>query len=415
MTFLPTKEHFRREFRKTPPGRLARRVLLARAERHRRSLTETRFVAVTGSSAKTTTKELIAAVLSTQLRGTKTPDTTNAAASAARTILGTRPSDDFCVVEAAAWEPGSITATTQLVRPDIAVVTTIGREHFKALRTPEDSAAEKRTLVEGAGRMAVLNADDPLVLAMGEGFRGEVVTFGESPDATVRAADVHGTWPERLSLTVTHGGRTLPVSTRFCGTYWTTSVLAALAVGLALDVPLEAGIAAVEAFEPLPGRMSPVVCDGITFVRDDRKAPIWSLPLALGFVADAEAERKVVVLGTISDYPGAAGKVYRRVARQALEVADEVVFVGPQSARVEKAQKRAPEAPLRVCPTVRDATEYLSATLRSGDLVLLKGSIADHLARIILARTETIRCWRQRCGRAISCEVCWLRGVPGGP
>jgi UDP-N-acetylmuramoyl-tripeptide--D-alanyl-D-alanine ligase len=416
MTFLPTLEHANRAFRKTPAGRATARARLARAEAHRRELGRTRFIGVTGSSAKTTTKELIAAVLSTELRGTKTFETSNTIGGAARAILRTGRDDDFSVVEVAASRVGTVAATAALLRPAIAVVTHVGVEHRKEFRSAEATAIEKRALVESAaGGVAVLNADDPLVAAMGDGFPGEVVTFGESAGATFRARDVSATWPERLAFTLEYDGRSVPVATQLCGTHWTSSVLAALAVGVQMGIAIERAVEAVAEFAPVEGRMSPVVDGGVTFIRDDWKAPYWSVGTAIDFIADARAARKILIFGTIGDYGGGAARVYRRVAELALAAADEVAFVGPQAERARKVKERSPDAPLALFATVHDAAHHFEHVLRDGDLVLLKASGSDHLERIVLTRSETVRCWRERCGRSVFCTACWLRRVPGGP
>src|SRR5207253_7442374 len=91
----------------------------------RRRLGRTAFIGVTGSAGKTSTKELVAAVLGAELRGTKSPGNDNRLSRVGRTILRTRPRDAFSVVEVAAWRPGSVAETAELLRPDVAVVTTI--------------------------------------------------------------------------------------------------------------------------------------------------------------------------------------------------------------------------------------------------------------------------------------------------
>src|SRR3546814_1589680 len=78
---------------------------------------------------------------------------------------------------------------------------------------------------------AVLNADDARVLAMADRFTGNIITFGRAEGAMLRAEHIRSTWPERLSLTAVHQGHAVEVSTRLCGTHWTSAVLAALAVG----------------------------------------------------------------------------------------------------------------------------------------------------------------------------------------
>ena len=391
---------------------LALGLAVARAQRRR--LGRTTLIGVTGSAGKTSTKELVAAVLGAELRGTKSPGNDNRLSRVGRTILRTRPRDAFSVVEVAAWRPGSVAETADLLRPDIAVVTTIGSDHFSAFRSLEATAAEKQALVDAlpATGTAVLNADDPHVVAMADGFPGRVITFGEAPGATLRAEDVRSAWPDPLSFTLRHDGRSLPVRTRLNGRYWTTSVLAALGVALAMELPPERALETVAAFETVAGRMNAVRQDGLTFIRDDGKAPLWTMRPLLEFVTEARAPRKVLVIGSISDYNGTSSRVYRRVAHQALAVADEVVFVGPNAKYVAKLGSDR----LRTFGTVRAATDYLQTTLREGDLVVLKGGQrADHLLRILLARTTTVRCWRTSCGRSIFCDDCRLLHVPGGP
>jgi UDP-N-acetylmuramyl pentapeptide synthase len=105
--------------------------------------------------------------------------------------------------------------------------------------------------------------------------------------------------------------------------------------------------------------------------------------------------------------------VYRALARRALAVADEVAFVGPQAHQVRKLVPESGGA-LRVFPTVREASEHYLDDLRDGDLVVLKGSNrADHLARILLARTTGVACWRESCRRRRFCDTCDLLHTPG--
>jgi UDP-N-acetylmuramyl pentapeptide synthase len=382
---------------------------LVAARVHRRRLGATTFVGVTGSAGKSTAKELATAILRTQLEGTTTPANSNRLSVVARTVLRTGPRADFCVAEVAAWRPGSVAQIARVLEPRVAVVTSVRSDHRSAFRTLEATAAEKAALVDALppDGVAVLNADDALVLAMADRFAGRTIAFGESEDATLRAEDVRSAWPDALSFTVRLDGRTLPVRTRLNGAHWTTSVLAAIGVGLALGISVERSLEAVAAFEPLSGRMSPVSLDGITFVRDDTKAPLWSFGAILAFLAEARAPRKILVVGTISDSTGSMSRMYRRVARQSLDVADQVVFVGAGAPHVGRLGDG-----VHGFPTLRDAAEHLDGELRTGDLVVLKGSRrADHLARLVLTRTVGSRCWREDCRRPGACEDCRLLHV----
>ncbi|MFN2433332.1 MAG: Mur ligase family protein [Gemmatimonadota bacterium] len=371
--------------------RLARRAVseaaVAVAAVWRSGLGRTRFVGVTGSCAKTTTKDLAAAVLATRLRGRSNRGTSNSLRTVIKTVLATRRSDDYCLQELGAGGPNSLDRSIALLRPHVGVVTNVGLDHYKAFRSREAVAAEKRKLVHALpeGGFAILNADDPHVLPMREGCRARVLTFGLAEGALVRGVDVRGAWPERLSLTLLHEGRAAPVATRLCGTHWAPAVLAALAVGVAFDVPLEEAVAAIERVEPAPGRMRPVLRDdGVTFVCDDWKAPLWSVPPLLEFMRAARASRKVLVVGTISDFPGDNHRSYARVARQALEVADHVWFVGRWSRGALKARREGTGEGPRAFPALPEAAAALRELLEPGDFVVLKGSgTVDGLGRLV--------------------------------
>jgi UDP-N-acetylmuramoyl-tripeptide--D-alanyl-D-alanine ligase len=350
----------------------------------RHALRGVTFIGVTGSGGKTTTKELAAAVLATRMTGRRSPGNLTGSPYLERTVMRTRPRDGFCIVETPLGSEGPqrLEAILRLIRPSIGVVTVIGSDHLSFYGSLEGIAAAKGRLVEvlPARGTAVLNADDPLVRDMARRTRARVITYGLAQDADLRARDVRVRWPERLSFTVRHGDEEVEVRTQFLAEHFLSDVLAALAVGVAMGVPLSEGAAVVEAVPPFGRRLSPVAHpDGYTVVSDDIKAPVWSMPAAFAFVEDARAERKVVVLGTISDYAGNSDKAYAALARQALEAADLVVFVGNNSAKSLRARRGEGDVALQAFYSVEVAAEFLRAELRRGDLVLLKGSESDRL------------------------------------
>ena len=386
-----------------------------RAARHRRGLDHVVFVGVTGSAGKTTTKDLVGAVLATRYRGSKSPGTHNADHWVSRTVLGVRRDDGFCVMELGASGPGSLDDPIALVRPNIAVITNVGGDHRKAFRTLDATATEKGKVVAAVPveGLAVLNADDPRVMAMAGSCRGRVLTYGLTPGAAVHAESVSSSWPDRLGFVAIHGEQRVVVQTRFCGVHWVHACLAAITVGVGFGIPLADAAAALADVEPWSGRLSPAEVGGVTFIRDEVKASLWSVGPSLEFLRGARAPRKVAVIGTISDYGGRASAVYASVARQALEVADEVIFVGPQALRCASARAHPRGAALHAFLTAREAHRHLSETLVPGDLVLLKGSQrADHLLRLMLARKGRIACWRTTCRRMKFCDQCLLLRVP---
>ena len=376
-------------------------------------------IGVTGSCGKTMTKELIAAILSTQARGRKSNRLYNGPRFVVQTIFTILPWHRFCVHELGTQRPGMIAESVELFRPHIGVVTHIGYDHYTTYRSKETIAAEKGTLVESlpVEGIAVLNADDPYVLAMRARTRARLVTYGLSAEAMVRGEAVTSAWPDRLSLTVGYEGKKVRIHTQLLGEHWASSVLAAVATGLARGVPLAECAQAVEQVAPVEGRLSPSETpDGITFVRDDWKAPLWTVPASLRFMQTARAPRRVVIIGTMSDYPGDASRKYRAVARQALEVAEKVIFVGNYAPSVLRVRSHPTDDRLLAFKTLYELNLFLCDYLTAGDLVLLKGSGgADHLQRLVLARGNAIACWREKCGRFIFCTQCALQQTPAGP
>jgi UDP-N-acetylmuramyl pentapeptide synthase len=370
-------------------------VLESAAALHRRRLPSTTFIGVTGSAGKTTTKDLIAAVLSTRFDGVRSRGGRNNLLGVIRTVAETRRRHRWCVQELGTWGPGSLRRSVALFRPDVSVVTVVGGDHWSAFRSLDAVAREKATLVEALGPegAAVLNADDERVLAMAQRCAGRVVTFGRSPGADVRAEDVRGAWPDRLSLTVVADGGARPVRTRLVGEHWTPSVLAAIAVGRLLGVPLDGAAGALACVESAPGRMSVHErSDGVVFLRDDRKAPLWSIPQSFEVLARARAARRIAVVGSISDKSGRNDERYRQVARRALAAADEVVFVGPNARLARPAARGADESRFRAFAALADARRFLDGFLVNGDLVLLKGTWkTDHLADLLSGAGERRR------------------------
>jgi UDP-N-acetylmuramyl pentapeptide synthase len=373
------------------------------------------FIGVTGSAGKTTTKDLLGATLAQCFRSVSSSDSNNELYAIARTLLTVSPRTQFCVQELGLDQPNDFIPMLALLRPQVGVVTNIGKDHLKSFRSLGAIAAEKGRLIEQlpASGLAVLNADDPHVIAMAQRTEARVVTFGLAAAADYRAEILETRWPARLSLNISHGAESARINTRLYGAHHAVNVLAAVAAANALGAPFGDAIKAIGAYEPMLGRLSLHPTQrGVTFVRDDWKAPVWSLDCVWEFMRDACASRKIAVIGTLSDYSGNSRPTYRRAVGAALASADFVLLVGEQGPpRAARWQELKPGC-LHGFATVRAAADWLDTFAQSGDLVLLKGSGADHLARIALSMDQSVGCWRQRCSRQIFCDHCGLLRRP---
>jgi UDP-N-acetylmuramoyl-tripeptide--D-alanyl-D-alanine ligase len=395
-------------------------TLLHQAYEHRSKLTHVCFIGVTGSCGKTTTKDLIFRVLGGYARGRKSDGSLNCGSDLAQSLLAVREGDAFLVQEVGAWGPGTLDDSLRALRPDIGVVTNLRFDHYSGFHGPKGAQAEKGKLIACLPEhgTAVLNWDDPLARELAPRTAARVVSFGVNEDADVRAFDVSARWPERLTFSVAWDGQQRRVRTRLVGRHLLGSALAALAVGVTCGRSLEASVSSLESAEPTLRRMSAHEAAGVHFVRDEFKAPADSLSEVLAFMAEADAPRKIAVIGRLSDFPGRSRGTYTRVALEALRVLDAVIFVGSRPVELWGADGRVdlealPSGARRgecfVFETVAHASTFLDAFLRTGDLVLLKGSgPTDHLERLLLQRDELISCWAADCGRVHACDTCVL-------
>ena len=377
------------------------------------------FIGVTGSCGKTTTIALSSAVLSSAGRCWAGGGPNRWLV--AQTIVGLSASTKFCVQELHASNPGDIGKFLRLFKPQIGAVTTVGGDHYKNYRSLEATAREKGRLVEclPPHGVAILNADDPNVRGMVARTHARVITFGLSPDAELRATEVSGRWPDRLSFTATYSGQTVSVVTQLVGDHWVTAVLAAIAIGIACGLGLRTCAEAVKSVDPVFGRYSAHVrSDGTAYILDTYKAPLWTIARGLDFVRSARAPRTSIVFGMITDYAGNGARVYRRLAREALEVADRVIFIGQNSGHIDKLRRGEVRDRLFDFPTTYQGSAFLARDVMPGELIYVKSDLSEHLERIMLSQLDEVLCWQERCGKNWRfCTTCpkYRKAVPAPP
>ena len=396
-------------------AKLGRRwTLFARAYLWRRILFRTRFIAITGSVGKTTTKDLTAAILGLSAGATLANfGSENTTREVAQTVLRVRPWHRFAVLEVATARPGQIATSARIVAPDIAVVLSVARTHTNNFATLEDTAAEKAVLLKFLRRRgeAILNLDDPCVAAMQARPGARVIRFGRDDRAQVRASDVGGHWPEKLSFVVNCESGAARVESQLVGTHWTPAILAAIALGLQCGVPLKQIAAQIARVPPTAGRMEPCTLpNGAVILRDEFNAALDTYHAAFAELKAARAARKILLISTVSDSPENWDKRLRRIAVDAARVVDLLVLIGARddSKRAAKAAQAAGLPPERVrrFGQLREAAEYLRGELRAGDLMLLRGKAEHHLTRLFYAQLREIACWEDTCPKRMLCDHC---------
>ncbi|MHA6630137.1 UDP-N-acetylmuramoyl-tripeptide--D-alanyl-D-alanine ligase [Pseudonocardia sichuanensis] len=352
-----------------------------------RSLPGTAVVGITGSSGKTSTKDLLAAVLAPLGATVAPPGSFNNELGLPWTALRADAGTRHLVLEFSARGPGHIARLAAAVPPRIGLVLNVGRAHVGEFGSVAGTAAAKGELVEALpagvdarsadaalGGTAVLNADDPLVAAMAARTRARVVTFGRGT-ADVRAEDVTLDGGCARFTLVTAAGRA-PVALRLVGEHHVSNALGAAAVALELGGTPEGVAAALSAAEPASRWRMEVTEreDGVTVVNDAYNSNPESMRAALAALSalGGGTRRTWAVLGRMAELGEDDAAVHAEVAAAARELGiDRLVDVG--SAGYPGAQKAA---------DVDAALQLLSAEARPGDVVLVKASRAMGLERV---------------------------------
>jgi UDP-N-acetylmuramoyl-tripeptide--D-alanyl-D-alanine ligase len=377
----------------------------------RRLLFRTTVIAITGSVGKTTAKECLAAVLSRYHPTVKTTANRGARWNLPRTLLRARPRHRFVVAEVGIDQPGYMWRSAWLLRPDIVVMINVKGTHSTAFPTLKVMASEKAKLLRPLRRrgIAVLNADDPNVEAMGSGARFQVCTFGTSPACDIWGREARSSWPGRLSLQAHTRSETVRLETRLVGTHWVSSVLAVLAVATRCGLTLEQAAQPLRDVEPFPARMQPVeLPSGATILRDEYNGSLESLGPALAVLEEAQAARRWLVVSDFADARANYRHRMRHLAEAAVRCAEMCIFLGEKSAYAKRRAIEAGFEPGNVFDFLlpEQAAGFLKRELRSGDLVLLRGLARDHLSRIVFAQLGTVDCWKLNCTKRGICDTC---------
>lgn len=388
-----------------------RRFLFALLQFHHQHFRFCPVIAITGSCGKTTAKDLLYHILSTRWRGVKTPGTFNGFYTHAKTLLKLVPGwHRFAVMELGTMEPGKIDFLAKAIRPDIGLVLNIGLDHFRAFRNREAVADEKMKLIEmlPADGLAILNADEPLIMERFGCARANIMTFGISARADLRVENISSAWPERLSFDIITDNQRYPVNTQLCGAMWITSIAPAMVTARHMGMSIPEIIKAVESFEGSFLRMTPVsMPDHVTFILDDWKAPVWSIERSIEFLASARTPRKILVLGTISDSSDNGSKRYNQIIRRLGDHVDFVIVAGGNSKQLEHINGKHDPTRVMLIHDLEQASDTLRNLATPGTLVLIKGTTKqDHLHRLMYNHIKKISCWSRECRLYQSCRNC---------
>ncbi len=357
------------------------------------------MVAVTGSTGKTTTKELIAAVLAGQFgpEGVlKSRGNLNNQLGVPLSLLALEPQHQAAVLELAMSAPGEIASLAAIAEPETGVVTNVAPAHLKFFESIEGIASAKRELIQNLRppRRAILNYDDARVRTFAQDFEGRVLTYGFSRGADFHAVDCSllapkdNNSPPGIKLRVESPDYLANFEIPLPGRHNGENALAAIATASVFHVPLETVQLALRGFAGLHQRSEVLrLASGVTVIDDSYN----SNPQAMARMIETlgawpRAARRIVVAGEMLELGPDSPAFHREVGGDCARVGVDWLVAVQGDARffVEGAiRKGLPEVRARFFEDAEAAGEFCLRTLQAGDVVLVKGSRGVHLERVV--------------------------------
>ena len=342
-----------------------------------------RVVCLTGSNGKTSTKDFAASVAGTRFAVNKTEGNLNNHIGLPLTILSARASDEVCVWEIGMNHAGEIEGLAKLARPHLGIITNIGVAHIEFLGSREAIAQEKGMLGEALG------ADDVLVLPVADEFTPSLAARTKARVVLAGAED--GLHAENLRPS-THGldfdlvlgservAAHLPVT----GEHMVRNALLAVSAGLELGLSLRECASGLAATKLSARRLACLDVRGVTVLDDSYNANPDSMEAALHALRGLPGGgRRFAVLGRMGELGAYADEGYRRVGRTAAATMDVVIAVGPETEAMAEEAEKAGAREVRRADDTSVAAKLLRELARPGDAVVIKGSRAARMERVL--------------------------------
>jgi UDP-N-acetylmuramoyl-tripeptide--D-alanyl-D-alanine ligase len=353
-------------------------------------------IAVTGSSGKTTTREMVAEILSLTKNVLKTEGNLNNQVGLPLTLLKLTPRHDVAVVEMGTNMPGEIGCLTRIAEPEIGVITNIGAAHLEKLKSLAGIREEKGALFEHMHRagIAVINRDDKSLDILGRRWQGKQISFGWKHGADVSAREVRQAGPVGIAFRLRAGQADRPVQMQVSGGHNLYNALAAAAVSLAYGADLESICRGLESFRGVSGRFEiHALQNGAHVIDDSYNANPASVHEALKTLKKLRrSAESAVILGDMLELGSKAGAWHRKIGRQVAETGVKTLFLMGEYSRDTAAgagERGMAADKIHFCESPEQIRDELASSLKTGDWVLVKGSRKMKMERIVRMITET--------------------------
>ena len=364
-------------------------ALQSLAAHWRRKFPLLQVIGVTGSVGKTSTKELIWAVLKQRYRTLKSQGNLNSETGLPLTIFDLNETHERAVLEMGMYAPREIAALCEIAQPRIGVVTLVAPIHLERLGTIENIANAKAELVEAlpANGWAILNGDDARVRAMREKTRAKVLTYGLDATNDVWADEIESQGLSGMEFALHYQDTHLHVRVPLLGQHSVHTALAAAAVGIVQELSWEEilrGLTDVSAqlrLIAVPGE------NGITILDDTYNASPPSTLSALNLLHEMSG-RKIAVLGDMRELGEYEQEGHQLVGIRAAEVANIIIAVGALGKLIGDAARAEGLAQVHYAQSNGEAIEKIQQVAQEGDIVLIKGSRGAVMEEIVQALAE---------------------------
>ncbi len=361
-----------------------RRALLDLAGYYR-SLFKIPFIGITGSVGKTTTKDMVHAVMSAKYNTLKNEGNLNNEIGVPLTLFRLDDCFEAAVIEMGMSGFGEISSMTNIVRPDAAIITNIGVSHIEKLGTREGILRAKLEILEGMESDAplILNADNDMLGSVRAGERRVIFYATEKPSCEYKASDVVMT-DGSLEFTVTANGESIRTQLPFTGKHNVYNALAACAAGGCFGIEMRDALEALKNYVPSGMRQRIVKKCGITFIEDCYNASPDSQAAALSVLGAMKANRRIAVTGDMLELGEVSEKAHYEVGKRAAENGiDTVLTYGERSHLTAKGAKDNGVPFVKAFDNKEELSDFLIRELKEHDAVLFKASRGMKLEDVI--------------------------------
>jgi len=355
--------------------------------RYFRTTLDTKVIGITGSVGKSSTKEMIADILSTKYATFKNPGNFNNEIGLPLTILNIGSGYRRIVLEMGFYYPGEIAFLCDIAKPSVGVVTNIGTVHAERSGSQEAIARGKSELIQSLPSdpqgVAVLNYDDPLVKRMADETRAKVIYYGLDPKADIWADNIRGLGLKGIRFTLHRNENSVDLKVPILGRHSVQTILRAAAVCLADGFSMKELVDGLMDSN-LQLRLVAVKSESGALILDDTyNATPESTIAALDLLSELRGQ-KIAVLGDMLELGQYEENGHQTVGKRAAQVVNFLITVGPRGRIIaESAQENGlPPTSIASVKSSTDAAEMLRYNLKDGDVVLVKGSHGLRMDRI---------------------------------